>query len=89
VVDSRSVNDTFRILRSKRPNFARGVRLMGQLLPQGHHRETPTRPDGSLFLSRLERRAQALQKSMLKMLDSGDDSYTHPGIWAPFVVVGD
>jgi CHAT domain-containing protein len=29
------------------------------------------------------RRAQALQKSMLKMLDGGDDSYTHPGIWAP------
>jgi hypothetical protein len=75
-------------LASETTKFARGVRLMGQLLPQGHHRETPTRPDGSLFLSRLERRAQALQKSMLK-LDSGDDSYTHPGIWAPFVVVGD
>ena len=35
------------------------------------------------------RRARALQKSMLKMLDSGNDAYTHPGIWGPFVVVGD
>jgi CHAT domain-containing protein len=35
------------------------------------------------------RRAEALQKSMLNLLDSGDSAYTHPGIWAPFVLVGD
>ena len=35
------------------------------------------------------RRAEALQSSMLKLLDSGEARYTHPGFWAPFVVVGD
>jgi CHAT domain-containing protein len=34
------------------------------------------------------RRAEALQSAILKLLDSGDDRYTHPGFWAPFVVVG-
>ena len=34
-------------------------------------------------------RAEALQRSMLKMLDSGNASFTHPAFWAPFVVVGD
>jgi CHAT domain-containing protein len=46
------------------------------------------------FLSALResphvRRADALRTSMLKMLDSGNGAYTHPGFWAPFVVVGD
>ena len=46
------------------------------------------------FLSALResphvRRANALRTSMLKMLDSGDSTYTHPGFWALFVVIGD
>ena len=46
------------------------------------------------FLSSLRqsphvRRAEALQTSMLKMLDGDNDLYKHPGFWAPFVVVGD
>jgi CHAT domain-containing protein len=35
------------------------------------------------------RRADALRTSMLKMLDGGDSTFTHPGFWAPFVVVGE
>jgi CHAT domain-containing protein/tetratricopeptide (TPR) repeat protein len=35
------------------------------------------------------RRADALQRSMLKMLDSAKASFAHPALWAPFVVVGD
>jgi CHAT domain-containing protein len=34
------------------------------------------------------RRAEALRRSILKMLD-GNSSFTHPAFWAPFVVVGD
>jgi CHAT domain-containing protein len=35
------------------------------------------------------RRAEALQRSMLKMLDSGNAAFAHPGFLSPFVVVGD
>jgi CHAT domain-containing protein len=35
------------------------------------------------------RRADALRTSMLKMLDDGDSTFTHPGFWGPFVVVGE
>ena len=33
-------------------------------------------------------RAEALRRSMLALIDSGD-GYTHPSYWAPFVVVGE
>jgi len=35
------------------------------------------------------RRADALRTSILKMLDGDDRTFTHPGFWAPFVVVGE
>jgi CHAT domain-containing protein len=34
------------------------------------------------------RQAEALRRSILKMLDSGNRTFTHPAFWAPFVVVG-
>jgi CHAT domain-containing protein len=36
-----------------------------------------------------QRGAEALQKSMLKMLDGTKGDFSHPGFWAPFVVVGE
>jgi CHAT domain-containing protein len=35
------------------------------------------------------RRAEALRKSILKMLDGSNRVFKHPAFWAPFVVVGD
>ena len=34
-------------------------------------------------------RAEALRRAMLAMIDGGDTRQTHPGLWAPFVVVGE
>ena len=35
------------------------------------------------------RKGEALRRSMLRMLGSGDSQLTHPCYWAPFIVVGD
>jgi tetratricopeptide (TPR) repeat protein/CHAT domain-containing protein len=34
-------------------------------------------------------RAEALRRAMLAMIDGDDTRQTHPGLWAPFVVVGE
>jgi CHAT domain-containing protein len=34
-------------------------------------------------------RAEALRRSMLSMIDTGEDYEAHPSFWAPFVLVGE
>ena len=34
-------------------------------------------------------RAEAMRRSMLAMIESGDPKEAHPAYWAPFVVVGE
>jgi len=34
-------------------------------------------------------RAEALRRSMLAMMESGDPKEVHPAHWAPFIVVGE
>ena len=34
-------------------------------------------------------RAEALRRSMLAMIDKGQDAEAHPAFWAPFVLVGE
>lgn len=34
-------------------------------------------------------KAEALEKSMVKLMDSSDPLYAHPMMWAPFVIVGE
>ena len=46
-----------------------------------------------LFRNQLESpeltRAEALRRSMLSVMQSGEPNYAHPAIWAPFSLVGD
>jgi CHAT domain-containing protein len=34
-------------------------------------------------------RAEALRRSMLALIDRGEEHEAHPAFWAPFVVVGE
>jgi hypothetical protein len=34
-------------------------------------------------------RAEAMRRSMLAMIGSGDPQFAHPSNWAPFIVVGE